>query len=645
MPRRLQTVAFVFLLSLIFGIGAAQPVDCAGLVEEALAQVSDLCAGTGRNEACYGYTRIDAQFVPGSSVEFDTPADRVPLGEVAALQTYPLDTAAGVWGVALLNVQANLPDTLPGQGVTFLLMGDATLTDAAQAQQAQAVTCPAVVSATNAINVRSGPGTDFNAVFTLQAGAAVTVTGRSADGGWLAVDALGQPGWVRADLLQTECDPAALPVTEGNAVVRPMQAFYFVAGIGQPECREVPPSSLLIESPEGYVITLTINGVEVRVASTVTLSAGDGGLRLTTLDGNAVVSGGSLSRRVPTGFTLFLPVDEDEDGNPVVNSPDWTLEFVDAEEWDSVEAVSETVLDETLDVPDAWDDADLEAFCADPANADLCADPLFYAGFAVCGDGVCAAGEYCPEDCGEENFFCGDGLCDPYFLGEDADTCAEDCAAVTLCGDYVCDAAAGEDESTCPFDCALPDTPVTICGDLFCDPDGGEDTDTCPFDCAPAGEGGGAGGFCGDSFCDPALGEDANTCPNDCGGGGGGFCGDAVCDPALGEDANTCPNDCGGGGGGGFCGDAVCDPALGEDAQTCPVDCGSPPPFCGDGACNGGEDSGSCPGDCGAAPFCGDGICNGSEDPLSCGSDCVTYCGDGFCAGGEDNATCEADCP
>jgi hypothetical protein len=41
-----------------------------------------------------------------------------------------MDEDAGTWGVAVLQVQANLPDTVPGQNVTMLLFGDVEITDA-----------------------------------------------------------------------------------------------------------------------------------------------------------------------------------------------------------------------------------------------------------------------------------------------------------------------------------------------------------------------------------------------------------------------------------------------------------------------------------------------------------------------------------
>jgi hypothetical protein len=41
-----------------------------------------------------------------------------------------MDEEEGTWGVAVLQVQANLPDTLPGQNVTMLLFGDVEIIDA-----------------------------------------------------------------------------------------------------------------------------------------------------------------------------------------------------------------------------------------------------------------------------------------------------------------------------------------------------------------------------------------------------------------------------------------------------------------------------------------------------------------------------------
>lgn len=118
----------------------------------------------------------------------------------------------------------------------------------------------------------------------------------------------------------------------------------------------------------------------------------------------------------------------------------------------------------------------------------------------VCGDGLCNGSETCTnceDDCGA---CCGDGYCDGR-LGEACDTCAEDCGA--CCGDGQC--GAGEDCGSCAEDCGA----CEICGDGACV--GAESCDTCEADCGecPA--------VCGNGVCELAAGEDCRGCAADCG--------------------------------------------------------------------------------------------------------------------------------
>ncbi|MCL4238222.1 MAG: SH3 domain-containing protein [Anaerolineae bacterium] len=62
------------------------------------------------------------------------------------------------------------------------------------------------------LNVRAGPGTGYEVVGVLAQGAQVPVTGRSADGTWLAVSLPGGMGWVFAELVIVSGDLAAVPV-------------------------------------------------------------------------------------------------------------------------------------------------------------------------------------------------------------------------------------------------------------------------------------------------------------------------------------------------------------------------------------------------------------------------------------------------
>jgi hypothetical protein len=125
-----------FLLSLsVFVQGAsvyAQASDCAAIAHSAFDQVSIVCESTGRNQVCNGNALVD--IVPRVNIEnlvFENVGDVVALTDLASLRLSPMDVENDNWGVALMRLQANLPDTLPGQNVTFLMFGDVELTNSA----------------------------------------------------------------------------------------------------------------------------------------------------------------------------------------------------------------------------------------------------------------------------------------------------------------------------------------------------------------------------------------------------------------------------------------------------------------------------------------------------------------------------------
>lgn len=128
MKRFLLFVTLTIALLAVTAIVIAQDDDtCPVIVQEALDAIDLACADTGRNEACYGNVSINA--IPREDVEADTfifeqQGDVVPVSTIQTLQLAPLDRETGAWGVALLRLQANIPDSLPGQNVTFLAFGD-----------------------------------------------------------------------------------------------------------------------------------------------------------------------------------------------------------------------------------------------------------------------------------------------------------------------------------------------------------------------------------------------------------------------------------------------------------------------------------------------------------------------------------------
>ncbi len=147
---------------------------CPALVELALQSVREVCDRLGRDEACYGHTLVEATFWDeAADLTFSAPADRVPLLDLRTLATAPLDLASETWGVALLNLQTPVEGALPGQAVTFLLMGDAQLENAVAPEDASAdlapmqafyftagLSAPACTEAPDALFVQSPQGVE-----------------------------------------------------------------------------------------------------------------------------------------------------------------------------------------------------------------------------------------------------------------------------------------------------------------------------------------------------------------------------------------------------------------------------------------------------------------------------------------------------
>ena len=129
-----KSIFTLFFMTLsIVSVVQAQTDVCSARVEEALNSVDDICSDLDRNTACYGANAVDSVTVtdPRPADFFVAPGDTGELVDFREISPNAFDPDTGDFGVSLLNVQANIPNTLPGQGVIFLLMGDARLTNEA----------------------------------------------------------------------------------------------------------------------------------------------------------------------------------------------------------------------------------------------------------------------------------------------------------------------------------------------------------------------------------------------------------------------------------------------------------------------------------------------------------------------------------
>ena len=142
-----RKIAYLFVL-VCFTTVLAQSSDCSAIVKQAMTDVQQACASTGRNQACYGYVSLQA--TPREGVQnftFAKAGDLANVADLTSLQLTPLDAAQNTWGIVLMKLQANLPDTLPGENVTFLMFGDVQIKNAVPADGSGTAT-PAVTPGT-----------------------------------------------------------------------------------------------------------------------------------------------------------------------------------------------------------------------------------------------------------------------------------------------------------------------------------------------------------------------------------------------------------------------------------------------------------------------------------------------------------------
>lgn len=309
---------FCFVLVLFAGLPLpAQAQDqCTRLVTEALSAVDAACEGAVRNEACYGNRLVAGEFrQTDAALSFEQVGDIASLFDLRRIRTSPLNLDDAAWGIALLRLQANLPDSLPGQSLAVLLLGDTDLTDRYEP--------PPRIRATTSgpTNVRGGPATSVVVLTSLAANATVDLNGRNDAGDWLRFTLPDRRyGWVSASTVRVDGDPLMLPTVRAADLTapeqtspRPMQIFYLQSGRGQTVCADAPPDGLLVQTPRGGVrVELRANEADIVIGSTAFMQAQpDDALILSVIEGWALVTVAGETSYVPAGTRTSIVLDTD----------------------------------------------------------------------------------------------------------------------------------------------------------------------------------------------------------------------------------------------------------------------------------------------------------------------------------------------
>lgn len=282
--HRLLILTTLILIGAAVQVVLSQPIvprpseTCPAIVETALTDIETYCDSMGRNRICYGYDRVDTEYIDVNTdpTLFDAAGERINIAEVKSLITSPYDPQQNEWGMALMRAQANIPGTLPGQGVVFLLMGDAVIENAVDDADVFApdYVLPAQTQRDTLLYAR--PDTASDVIYSVPNGADITLDAFAPGEQWVratyqdmgAADVAlrdGQFGWLPAADLVTAPLSGALPVLDDQPHT-PMQAFYFESGVGASPCNEAP-NALIVQGPENVVVDLNVNGMDVRLTS------------------------------------------------------------------------------------------------------------------------------------------------------------------------------------------------------------------------------------------------------------------------------------------------------------------------------------------------------------------------------------------
>lgn len=371
MIRRFIISISVLLLGSV-SISFAQGT-CPQILELALNSLAENCETLGRNTACYGYNLVSAEFIETvDDTFFSEVADTAQLDILASIQTAEMNTDLSQWGVAVMNLQANIPNSLPGQAVKFILLGDVEVESAVDPDSTFEGVDPITVTMSAGANIRSGPSLNFNVIAGVVAGDTMQVDATNEAGDWYRTVVGSRIGWIFSDLVESSPELANLPVSTGSQRSL-MQAFYLRTGFGSPACEEAPSDTLIVQGPQNIEIDLTVNGADIRLGSTIAMRILQPGniIEFTVVEGKLTIPGGGPNGTdlvVYEGFRTTACLTEPDDLGVDGNSNDRLIGC----EFSQPEFVPDTALGESFcvleNVPEGLLNYSVDLFC--PQNGD-----------------------------------------------------------------------------------------------------------------------------------------------------------------------------------------------------------------------------------------------------------------------------------
>lgn len=317
----LLTIAILMLLFLSQQHPDSLPVTeaqssaaaCDQLVQTALESVANNCLDIGRNEVCYGNRLVSATFADPDDPNnfFEAPGDIVSLTALDAIITRPVDIDSDEWGIALMDLAADLPDG--DDSMRIVLFGDVEVAPVQPTLVENVPTCTYTNTADSSMNMRSGPGTAFSPVDILEQGDSVVIMGQDSSGDWVR----SSRGWVYEPFGTLVCGSTTLRTIENtdDSYVAPMQSFSLQ--INEDAQCQTAPSGMLVQTPSGQTANIMVNNIEVRVGSTafigLPLEPNEDetikGLVVATIEGNVSLTIGRQTQGLVAGTQIEVATD------------------------------------------------------------------------------------------------------------------------------------------------------------------------------------------------------------------------------------------------------------------------------------------------------------------------------------------------
>lgn len=314
----------VILLVLGASAGLAQDDSdavCTALQSTALTQTGTLCANTAPGSVCYGHLGVAAAFDAPTTEDFFTrPGDQAELSIIDKLSAWPPDVSETphVWGVALMNTQANLPTEiingpLNGRGVIYLLSGGVQVTDATPPDDlVEPLPQGVAVSSIAEADLRAAPvaldtPTSTNVISRIPSETQVSADAVTPDGDWVRVAFGDQSGWVSRAVIDSGANLNDLSVI-GPGNFTPMQSVNLTRLEGDSACSDLT-AGMLVQGPDPLPVDIRVNGVDVRITSSVLFVPQlNGTLEIWVISGAATIFPNDANRRVPIppGFRAVI---------------------------------------------------------------------------------------------------------------------------------------------------------------------------------------------------------------------------------------------------------------------------------------------------------------------------------------------------